>query len=50
MGVAAEIGQHLLRPAERRLGIDDPFKAARLGKQAGEGGWLGQAGEIAEEA
>jgi hypothetical protein len=24
MGIAAEIGQHLLGAAERRLGVDDP--------------------------
>ena len=50
MGVAAEIGQHLLRPAEGRLGVDDPFEATDFGKQAGEGGGLCQVGEIAEEA
>ncbi len=48
-GVAAEIGQHLLWPAERRLGVDHPVEAAHPGQQAGESGWLGQAGEIAEE-
>lgn len=37
MGVAAEIGQHLLRPAEGRLGVDDPLIATNLGEQADEG-------------
>lgn len=50
MGVAAEIGKHLFWTSERRLGIDDPLPAARFGKQTGEGGWLCQVGEIAEEA
>ena len=50
MGVAAEIGQHLLRPAEGRLGVDDPFEATDFGQQAGEGIGLCQVGEIAEEA
>ena len=50
MGVAAEIGQHLLRAAEGRLGIDDPLDPAQLAKPAGEGGGLGEAGERAEEA
>ena len=34
MGVAAEIGQHLFRPAEGRLGVDDPFEATDLGEHA----------------
>jgi hypothetical protein len=49
VGVAAEIGQHLLRPAEGRLGIDDPFNPAELAQPAGEGGGLFKAGETAEE-
>ena len=49
MGVAAEIGQHLLRPAEGRLDIDDPFDLAELAQPAGEGRGLCKAGEIAEE-
>ena len=30
VGIAAEIGQHLLGRAERRLGIDDPVLATKL--------------------
>lgn len=37
MSVAAEIGKHLFRSTEGRLGIDHPVKVARLGQQAGEG-------------
>ncbi len=29
MGVAAEVADHLLGPAEWRLGIDDPFLAVQ---------------------
>jgi len=36
MGVAAEIGKHLVRPTEGRLGIDDPFDAASAREMAGE--------------
>ena len=50
MGIAAEIGEHLFRPAERWLGVDDPFEATDLGEHAGEGIRLCQASEIAEEA
>ena len=50
MGVVAEIGQHLLRTAEGRLGIDDPFDPAELARPSGEGGGLSEAGGIAEES
>lgn len=36
MGVAAKIGEHLIRPAEWRLRIDNPFDTASAGKMAGE--------------
>ena len=36
MGVAAEIGEHLLRPAKRRLGIDHPFGLTERGQVSGE--------------
>lgn len=49
MGVATEVGQHLPWTAERRFGVDHPVETARPGQQAGEGGWLGQAGSVAEE-
>ena len=38
MGVAAEIGQHLLGAAERRLGVDHPLDPPQLAEPAGEGG------------
>ena len=50
MGIAAEIGQHLLWPTERRLGIDDPFEATDFGEHAGESIRLCQVGKVAEEA
>ena len=50
MGVAAEIGQHLLGAAEGRLGVDHPVDAAQRRAVGGEGAGLGQGGEIAEEA
>jgi hypothetical protein len=36
MGVAAKIGEHLIRTTEWRLRIDNPFDAASAGKMAGE--------------
>ena len=50
MGVAAEIGQHLLRPAEGSLGIDDPRDAAQACDPAGKGSGVCEPGKIAEEA
>ena len=50
VGIAAEIGQHLLWSAEWRLGVDDPFDAADLGKSAPEGSALRQFDKVAEEA
>ena len=49
MGVAAQIGQHLFRPAEGWLGIDDPVAAPCRRQKAGEGLRVGQFGDIAEE-
>src|SRR5215211_321318 len=49
MGVMAEIGQHLLGPAERWLGVDHPVEAAELAETTGERLWLGKVGELAEE-
>lgn len=36
MGVSPEIGEHLVRPAEWRLRVDDPFDAAGTREMAGE--------------
>ena len=46
MGVAGKVGQHLLRPGERRLGVDHPLPPA-LGREAGlEGAGLREPGKI----
>lgn len=50
MGIAAQIGQHLLWSAERRLGIDDPVAALGRGQTLGESLRVGQFCEISEEA
>ena len=50
MGVAAEIGQHLLGAAEGRLGVDHPVDPAQRRAVGGEGGGVGERREIAEEA
>jgi hypothetical protein len=49
MGVSAEIGEHLVRTAERRLCIDDPFDAARTCEMAAEHGSVVEMGEVVEE-
>jgi hypothetical protein len=41
---AAEIGQHLFRPAERRLG--NPFQAPQVAEATSEDGRFGEVGEI----
>ena len=50
MGVATEIGEHLLRAAERRLGVDDPLDLPQFVEPAGEGGGFGKLRKRAEEA
>src|SRR6202008_48163 len=50
MGVAAEIGEDLLRTAEGGRGVDAPFDPTQLPETLLEGALLGQPGEIAEEA
>jgi hypothetical protein len=50
MGMSAEVGQHLGRAAEGRLGIDDPVDLAHGTEAVSEGSRLGKAGEFAEEA
>jgi hypothetical protein len=49
MGIAAEIGQHLLGAAERGLGVDPPVEAAELAEMPCEGLRFGKVGELAEE-
>ncbi len=49
VGVAAEIGQHGLRPAEGRFGIDHPLGFAERGESGREGVRVDQLGQIAEE-
>ncbi len=48
--VAAEIGQHLSRSAEGRLGVHDPLDPTQFAEPAGESGRPHKIGEIAEEA
>jgi hypothetical protein len=49
MGVAAKIGEDLCRPAEGRLGVDDPLDPPQPGQVSGENDRVGQISEIAEE-
>ncbi len=49
VGVAGEIGEHGLRPGERPLGIDDPFRSAQRREDGVEGGFVGEPREVAEE-
>src|SRR3954454_5960611 len=50
MGVAAEIGEHLLRAAEGRLGIDYPLDPSQVAEALGEGGGSRERCKLAEEA
>jgi hypothetical protein len=47
MGVAGEIGQHALRPAERGLGVDDERALAKRAQALGESGGRGERRQIA---
>src|SRR6202022_1569358 len=49
MGIAAEIGQHLLGAAEWGLGVDHPVEAAELAEMTCEGLRFGKVGELAEK-
>ncbi|MGY3621772.1 hypothetical protein ACVJGD_007968 [Bradyrhizobium sp. USDA 10063] len=49
MGVAPEIGENLLRPGERPLGVDDPFDLAQGGEVAGECCWFREVRKTTEE-
>ncbi len=50
MGVAAEIGEDLGRPAERPLGVDNPIDAPHGGEVSRESGGRGKRRQTAEEA
>lgn len=47
--VAAKIGQHLLRSAKWRLGVDNPLCATNIRNDASEGWRFRQSGEGTEE-
>src|SRR6185503_13478780 len=50
MGIAAEIGLHLVRAAEGWLGVDHPLLVTQRAEAVGEGGRPRQRGKLAEEA
>ena len=50
VGVAAKIAEHLLRPGERRFGVDDPLYPGQGVELSGKAGRLGQGGERAGKA
>src|SRR5713101_6950979 len=49
MGVTGEIAQHLLRPCERSLAVDDPLNAPQRGDEALERSLVGKSGKAVEE-
>src|SRR5712692_5758806 len=49
MGVTGEIAQHLLRPCERSLAVDDPLDAPQRGDEALERSLVGKPGMGVEE-
>jgi hypothetical protein len=49
VGIAAEILQHVLRSAKRRLSVDHPLLVPEGRQVAGKGGWVAQFCEVAEE-
>ena len=50
VGIPAEIGKHLCRATERRLGIDDPLELAQFAQPVREGVGFGEYRKLAEEA
>lgn len=50
MGVAAEIGEHLLGAGKRPLGVDDPLRAAQCAEALGKCVRFGECGKRAGEA
>ena len=49
VGVPGQVLEHLLRAAERRLGVDDPLGAGSWRRATPELGRVGQRGELAVE-
>src|SRR6266511_141877 len=49
VGVAAEIGEHVVGPGEGRLAVDDPGRPAEFGEPGGEGRRLGEGRQGARE-
>ena len=49
MGVAAEVLEDVSGAAEGRFGIDYPCGSLQGGQPGGEGGWIAQRLQIAEE-
>src|ERR1017187_3717267 len=49
MGVGAQIAQHMFRPSEWPLGVDDPVMAEQYPQPCCEGTWLGHGQEVAVE-
>ena len=49
VGVARQIGEHGLRPAERPLGIDHPLDLAQRCQKGREGSGVGEVGVVAEK-
>src|SRR5271165_5913323 len=49
MGVGAQIAQHMFRPSEGALGVDDPVMAEQYAQPCCEGTRLGQGQEVAVE-
>src|ERR1700687_4682603 len=49
MGVGAEVAQGMLRPSERRLGVDDPVMTEKHSDPGGEAAWLGKRCKVSME-
>ena len=49
MGVATEIGEHMLGSGKRGLAVDDPRRLAQFGKPRSEGRWLSEGGQAVGE-
>ena len=49
MGVGAQIAQHIFRPSEGPLGVDDPVMAEQYPQPCCEGTWLGHGQEVPVE-
>ena len=49
VGVARQVGEHGLRPAERLLGIDHPLGLAQRCEEGGECSGVGEAAAVTEE-